>query len=156
MPDLTPLLEVRDLPVEFPTPGGGWLPVVEKVSFTLRPAGDLPAAEVEVLRLLLNAERIEVVGADWTPARGTPSVANSLGTLHLPLEGLIDVAAERARLTKELEKIRVEITKVQEKLANPAFTGKVPAKVLEEHRQRLADWQAKERQTLTALENLPG
>jgi valyl-tRNA synthetase len=139
----------RNLKVQFN------LPANKKVSFTLRPGGELPAAEFEVLRLLLNAERIDVAAAGWSPAQGTPSVANTLGTLYLPLEGLIDVAAERARLTKELEKIRAEITKVQEKLANPAFTGKVPAKVLEEHRQRLADWQAKEQQTLTALANLP-
>jgi valyl-tRNA synthetase len=139
----------RNLKVQFN------LPANKKVSFTLRPGGELPAAEIEVIRLLLNAERIEVAAAGWSPAQGTPSVANSLGTLYLPLEGLIDAAAERARLKKELEKIRAEITKVQEKLANPAFTGKVPAKVLEEHRQRLADWQAKEQQTLTALANLP-
>jgi valyl-tRNA synthetase len=139
----------RNLKVQFN------LPANKKVSFTLRPGGDLPAAEIEVLRLLLNAERVEIATAGWTPAQGTPSVANSLGTIFLPLDGLIDASAERTRLTKELEKIRTEITKVQEKLANPAFTGKVPAKVLDEHRQRLADWQAKEQQTLTALANLP-
>lgn len=82
--------------------------------------------------------------------------ANVLGELHLPLAGLIDVAAERVRLGRELERIVAEVAKVTEKLGNPNFTGKVPAKVLEEHRQRLADWQAKERQTRTALEDLPG
>jgi valyl-tRNA synthetase len=78
-----------------------------------------------------------------------------LGELFLPTAGLVDSGAERARLTKELEKIRSEIEKVQVKLANPAFTSKVPAKVLEEHQQRLADWQLKEKQTLTSIENLP-
>jgi valyl-tRNA synthetase len=140
----------RNLKVQFN------LPANRKVPFTLRPAGTLPAEEIEVLRLLLNAEQVEVVDAGWTPPKGTPSVANALGTLYLPLAGLIDAAAERARLNKELEKVRAEITKVQQKLANPAFTGKVPAPVLEEHRQRLADWQAREQQILRALENLPG
>jgi valyl-tRNA synthetase len=65
------------------------------------------------------------------------------------------VAAERTRLSKDLEKIRAEIGKVEAKLANPAFTEKVPAKVLDEHRQRLVDWQAKEKQVLAGLENLP-
>jgi valyl-tRNA synthetase len=68
---------------------------------------------------------------------------------------VVDHGAERPRLTKELEKIRSEIEKVQAKLANPAFTEKVPAKVLEEHKQRLVDWQTKEKQTLASLENLP-
>ena len=44
------------------------------------------------------------------------------------------------------EFIRAEIDKVQGKLANPAFTGKVPPAVLEEHKKRLADWQGKEQQ----------
>jgi valyl-tRNA synthetase len=79
-----------------------------------------------------------------------------VGDLFLPLEGLVDVAAERARLEKELAKVRSEITKVQDKLANPAFTGKVPASVLAEHQQRLVDWQGKERQVSDALANLPG
>ena len=56
---------------------------------------------------------------------------------------------------KELEKIRSEIDKVQVKLANPAFAEKVPAKVLEEHRQRLLDWQVKEKQAQAALDDLP-
>jgi valyl-tRNA synthetase len=127
----------------------------KKLKFILKPAGELPPAEVEVLKLLLNAETVEVVAAGWTPDKGTPGASNALGELFLPTTGLIDFAAERARLTKELENIRGEIAKVEAKLGNPAFTQKVPAKVLEEHRQRLADWQAKEKQALAALENLP-
>ncbi len=127
----------------------------KKVKFVLRPAGELPTNETEVLKLLLNAETMELVGATWTPDKGTPSAGNSLGDLFLPLAGLVDYAAERERLTKELEKIRSEISKVEAKLSNPAFTEKVPVKVLDEHKQRLADWQAKERQAQASLENLP-
>jgi valyl-tRNA synthetase len=130
------------------------LPSNKKFTFILKPAGELAAAEIETLRLLLNAERIDVE-PNHTPAKGTPMAANALGELYLPLEGLLDFAAERTRLNKELEKTRIEIGKVREKLANPNFTQKVPPKVLEEHQQRLADWLAKEKQILTALENLP-
>ena len=38
--------------------------------------------------------------------KGTPMAANTLGELYLPLEGHVDVAAEKARLTKELQKTR--------------------------------------------------
>ncbi len=75
--------------------------------------------------------------------------------MYLPLGGLIDFAAERTRLNKELEKARAEVVKVQEKLGNPQFAQKVPAKVLEEHRQRLADWQAKVAQIVQSLAHLP-
>jgi valyl-tRNA synthetase len=71
--------------------------------------------------------------------------------LFLPLEGLVDMEAERARLDKELQKIEAEIEKVRAKLANPNFTQKVPANVLEEHQRRLEDWQAKARQVQAAL-----
>ena len=50
-----------------------------------------------------------------------------MGELFLPLEGLMDVEAEKARLTKKLEEYRAEIAKVEQKLANPSFTQKVPA-----------------------------
>ena len=127
----------------------------KKLKFILRPAGPLPAADVEVLRLLLNAEQVEIVTATWVPAKGTPVAANGLGELFLPLAGLVDYGLERVRLQKELERVRTEVTKVAEKLGNPAFAEKVPAKVLEEHRQRLADWELKARQTEAALADLP-
>ena len=123
----------------------------KKLKFILKPAGNLAAAEVEVLKILLNAEAVEVVASNWSPAKGTPGAANALGEIFLPLEGLIDIGAEKSRLTKEAEKIQSEIGKVEQKLANPNFTQKVPAVVLAEHEQRLADWKAKLAQVNTSL-----
>ncbi len=67
----------------------------------------MPPHDVEVLKLLLNAEAFEV-NADYQPGKNTLTVRAELGDLFLPLEGLIDVAAEKARLKKELEKIEAE------------------------------------------------
>jgi len=128
----------------------------KKVRFLLRPAGQLSDYERSVLKLLLNAEAIEILGADQEPKKGTPSVRNSLGDLFLPLEGLVDLAAEKARLAKELEKTELEISKVREKLLNPNFTSKVPPSVLEEHQKRLADWQAKREAILASMKSLEG
>ena len=66
------------------------------------------------------------------------------------------MAAEKARLTKELEKIETEITKAGQKLSNPNFALKAPPHVLEEHRQRLAEWQAKRDRVRKALQALQG
>jgi valyl-tRNA synthetase len=77
-----------------------------------------------------------------------------MGELFLPTEGLIDITAEKARLTKELEKVAAEIAKVEQKLNNPAFVQKVPPQVLQEHQKRLADWQAKQQQLQRAFEAL--
>jgi valyl-tRNA synthetase len=67
---------------------------------------------------------------------------------------LIDVAAEKVRLAKEVEKFKAEIAKVEQKLANPNFTQKVPPAVLAEHQQRLQDWQAKLAHTQALLDAL--
>ena len=104
---------------------------------------------------MLNAEAVEVK-TDYQPSKNTMTVRTELGDLFLPLEGLINVEAEKARLKKELEKIEAEIAKVEQKLSNPNFVQKVPAEVLQEHRQRLADLQAKRDHVKAALAALEG
>jgi valyl-tRNA synthetase len=125
----------------------------KRVKFVLKPANEVPAHEVAVLKILLNAEPLEV-DLNYQPKKGTPTVHGDMGDLYLPLEGHIDVDAEKARLKKELEKIDAEIVKVEQKLANPAFTEKVPRAVLEEHQKRLVDWQAKKQHVQASLDAL--
>ena len=127
----------------------------KKVKFIFKPAENFAPNEIETLKLLLNAESLDV-NANYQPAKGTPAARTELGELFLPLEGLIDVEAEKARLKKELEKIESEISKVEQKLNNPAFMQNVPATVLEEHKQRLAEWQDKLAHTKAALDALKG
>ncbi|HEY9510283.1 MAG TPA: valine--tRNA ligase, partial [Verrucomicrobiae bacterium] len=123
----------------------------KKVKYVFKPAQDLPPNEIEVIRLLLNAETVEL-NANFQSPKGTPAVKTNLGELFLPLEGHIDPAAEQARLKKEQEKIESEIVKVEQKLANPNFAQKVPPQVLAEHQQRLTDWKAKLDHVKTSLE----
>ncbi|MEJ2789099.1 MULTISPECIES: valine--tRNA ligase [unclassified Pseudoxanthomonas] len=75
------------------------------------------------------------VGAD-APA----SAAAMVGELKLlvPLEGLVDLDAERTRLDKEIARVAGEKDKSEAKLAK--FTDKVPPAVVEQERQRLVDW----------------
>ncbi len=133
----------------------GNIPASKKVKFVFKPAKPLSPHDAEVLKLLLNAEALEI-DPDYQPKKGTPSVHSDLGELWLPLEGLLDVAAEKARLTKELEKIESEITKAEQKLNNPSFTSKAPPHVLQQHQQRLAEWQAKRDRVQKALQALQG
>jgi valyl-tRNA synthetase len=122
----------------------------KKIKFILKPARELAAHDIEVLKLLLNAEAVEV-SANYQPGKNTMTVRAELGDLFLPREGLIDKEAETARLKKELEKIEAEAAKVEQKLANPKFTQNAPPQVLAEHQQRLADWQAKREHVKSAL-----
>jgi valyl-tRNA synthetase len=133
----------------------GNIPASKKVKFVLTPSRDMSAHDLAAIQQLLNAEALEL-NRDYQPPKGTPAVHSDLGTLYLPLAGLIDVEAEKARLTKELAKNQAEIEKVEQKLNNPAFARKVPPAVLEEHKQRLIDWQSKRAQLQSAFDSLRG
>ena len=151
-------LEMTDAKYELVRQGrdlrrAGNIQAAKKVKYVFKPAQHLTPHDAEVIKLLLNAESLEV-NADYQPPKGTPNVVSPMGELFLPLEGLIDVAAEKIRLAKEIEKIQTEIVKVEQKLANPNFTTKVPRAVLTEHEQRLVEWQGKLAHTKAALEAL--
>jgi valyl-tRNA synthetase len=128
----------------------GNIPASKKVKYVLKPGNQFAPQDAEVLKLLLNAEMLEIVSA-YQPKQGTPAVHSELGDLYLPLEGLVDAAAERARLSKEVEKFEGEVTKAQQKLNNPNFTSKAPPHVLQEHQARLAEWHAKRDRAQAAL-----
>ena len=89
----------------------------------------------DALRALARLESIDTLSGT-APA----SASAVLGELRLliPLEGLIDLDAERARLAKEVARVAAEKDKSEAKLAK--FSDKVPAAVVEQERQRLTDW----------------
>jgi valyl-tRNA synthetase len=80
----------------------------------------------------------------WLPAgEAEPAAAAAVvGTLRvlIPLAGLIDLDAERARLKKEIARIEGEIRKCEGKLGNANFVDHAPAAVVEQERARLVDW----------------
>jgi len=75
-------------------------------------------------------------------------------TLEIPLEGLIDPDAERARLKRELEKVGREIDGLQRKLSTASFVERAPAEVVAENRNRLADYQGQASRLRSALERI--
>jgi len=123
------------------------------VKFVFKPVNEVPPHDAEVLKILLNADPLDI-DPNYEPRKGTPAARSVLGELYLPLDGLVDVSAEKTRLEKELARIKAEIAKAEQRLNNPAFTAKAPPNVLEEHRKRLEDWQAKKRQSESALQTL--
>ena len=90
------------------------------------------------LTFLLKLERIDTI--DGEPPAAAPAVVGDL-QLFVPLEGLVDLDAERARLDKEIAKVAGEKDKSEAKLAK--FGGNVPPAVVEQERVRLAEWTTK-------------
>ncbi len=72
-------------------------------------------------------------------------------TILLPLEGLIDLDAERKRLAAALAKAQQELEKVSAKLANADFTSRAPETVLEEHRDRQQSFAEEQKRLGAAL-----
>jgi len=64
-------------------------------------------------------------------------------TACLPLEGVIDFDIERARLQKDADKCKDEISKIEKKLVNEGFVAKAPEAVVAEQRQRLTELREK-------------
>ncbi|HYM87050.1 MAG TPA: valine--tRNA ligase [Pseudoxanthomonas sp.] len=89
------------------------------------------------LSFLLKLEAIEWVEAE---AQAPASAVAIVGELKLlvPLEGLVDLDAERTRLDKEITRVAGEKDKSETKLSK--FSDKVPPSVIEQERQRLVDW----------------
>jgi valyl-tRNA synthetase len=54
----------------------------------------------------------------------------------LPLAGVIDIAAEKTRLQKEVGKLDGEVTGIDKKLGNEQFVAKAPEEVIEEQKAR--------------------
>ncbi|UTA54162.1 valine--tRNA ligase [Lysobacter soli] len=91
------------------------------------------------LRFLTRLDGITVLDdANAAPASATALVGEL--KLFVPLEGLVDLGAERARLDKELKRVEGEIAKCHNKLASETFVANAPPAVVEQERKRLADW----------------
>ena len=96
-----------------------------------------------VLQALAKLSEVKVFDdeAAWAQAAQAAPVAMA-GEARLCLHMEIDVAAEKARLSKEAARIEGEMTKAHAKLSNEAFVAKAPAAVLDQEKKRLADFGA--------------
>lgn len=111
------------------------------VTFIVIKSSHWLAAEADVLGLLAGGT-ISVQDAYDAP-KGTPAAVSDVGEIYMPLEGLIDVEAEKARLDKEISKIEKEVKKCDGKLSNAAFTDKAPAELVEREKARRDEWAQK-------------
>jgi len=100
-----------------------------------------------MLARLANVTSIEWLSDDVQPPLNALSLVGELKVM-VPLAGLIDLDAERARIGKEVGKAQQELEKIKNKLGNEAFVAKAPEAVVTKERNRAAELAA----TLETLE----
>jgi valyl-tRNA synthetase len=119
------------------------VPAAARTGLLLKDAGKATLARVDDHRDIISTlARIDAIAAlDGAVPEGAVQAVLDEATLVLPLAGVIDIAKEKARLEKEIEKIAADIVKVEKKLANKSFLDKAPEMVVEENRERLGEAQ---------------
>ena len=94
------------------------------------------ATWTDSIRRMARATEIGPLNGSMPPDSAQVVVGEA--TVVLPLAGIIDLAAERARLNKDRGKALAEADKVERKLANADFVNRAKPEVVEENRERLA------------------
>jgi valyl-tRNA synthetase len=141
--------EVRSVRAEMNVPAGAKIGcvLVGANSETRRRAA---AWEAEIMRLA----RLSAIGFEDQTPKASAQIVLGEATVALPLEGVIDFAAERARLEKELDKIGKDMAGIDGRLNNPGFVAKAPPEVLEESRERKIELDARRAKIEEALARL--
>jgi len=96
-----------------------------------------------VIEALAGLERLDVragVEANEVPAQSLHLAFPTL-EVYLPLEGVIDMAAERARTTEEIARVEKSVAGLRGRLGNPGFTAKAPEAVVAKERERLTEYE---------------
>jgi valyl-tRNA synthetase len=142
--------EIRSIRAEMNVPPGARIPLT------------LSGASAETLDrlarhndLILTLGRLGSAQAGDAPAGSAPFTIGE-ATASISIAEFIDLAAERARLTKEIAGHVSDIERVNKKLGNPDFLAKAKEEVIEENREKLAEAEAAKAKLEAALGRLQG
>ncbi len=140
---------LRSLRSETNVPAGAKVPAL-LIGASKETAQRLERYQAEIDRL---ARLDYSVVADAAPA-GSVTFVLGEAIVAIPLAGVMDIGAERVRLTKEIARCSREIETVSRKLDNPGFVAKAPAEVIEEQRERRTIYEAEKQKYEAALTRL--
>jgi valyl-tRNA synthetase len=145
------ITDIRRLRAEMNIPAGAQLPLVA-VGADAVTTERFARHEALIKRM---ARLSEVSTADAVPPASAQTVLGTT-TLALPLEGVIDFAAEKDRLSKEVAKLDGEISRLEKKLGNEKFVANAPVEVVAEQREKLEDYAGQKAKMAEALARLEG
>jgi valyl-tRNA synthetase len=123
--------ETRSTRSELNVPPGAKIPLL------LLGADSATEARLERYQDLIDRmARLEYSTSAKEAPKGSVTFVLDAATVALPLQGVVDLPAEAARLSKEIAKLEGEIGKMDQKLGNKQFVEKAPEEVVEELRER--------------------
>jgi len=107
---------------------------------------------------ILNLANLESLTIDVNMAepKGVATAVTDSAKIYVPLAGIIDVSAEKARLDKELAKISKDLEQSSRKLANQDFMAKAAADIIQKEEEKLKDAKQKYATLEGALKKLKG
>src|SRR4051795_6827577 len=149
----------------------GWL--VDLVSAIRSVRAEMNISLATPLELIKAPKEIKTRAIRWTehimrlarvsevfymdqPASGSVQLLVRGEVAALPLKGIIDVAAEQARLQKEIAKVDADIKRVDAKLGNPDFVRRAPEEIIEGEKEKRQEAEGRRAKILEALERLKG
>jgi valyl-tRNA synthetase len=120
------------------------IPPAVELAAIVRPAAGQDTATLAAAAPLMGAlarATVTVDAAAVRPPQSALAVAQG-AEVFVRLEGVVDLAAERQRLAKEIERAGKEIAFLEGKLRRPDFVERAPAEIVARERERLAEQQA--------------
>jgi valyl-tRNA synthetase len=141
--------EIRSVRTEMNVPAGAKIPIVI--------VGADEGIRAHVQRnseTLMRLARLDAIDFAKSAPKGAALVVAGQTTAALPLAGIIDMAAEKKRLAKEIENATSDLKKMDAKLSNPQFMERAKEEAIEEARDRKTELEAEIKRFSAALKRL--
>ena len=119
-------------------------------------SGDAKARATRWTEFIKRLARVADISFADVPPQGAVQLVVRGEVAALPLKGVIDLDAERARLAKEMAKAEADIARVNAKLGNANFVARAPEDVVEEEKEKREEAQARKAKIAEALDRLKG
>jgi len=134
-------------------------PLSKKIKMIVKGKDEAVIATLEknrgYIERFCNPEELIIGSEVETPDKAMTAVVTG-AEIILPLEGLINIDEEVARLKKEYDKLDKEVERVQKKLSNEGFVKKAPEKVIEEEKAKEKDYLEKRSAVEARIKELKG
>ena len=140
---------IRSARAQMNVPAGAFVPLVQTEADAAA-----RAAWANNEALIKKMARVEALAEAEATPKGSVAIAAKGATIGMPLADLIDVAAEKARLSKKLGKIQKELGGLKGRLNNPKFVASAPEEVIAEAKENMALREEEEAQLNAALSRL--